>query len=551
METIIVTLQNGKKLEYKKGIKLYEVLENLKNDLPFDILIAKYHNEFINYNDSLTKNGTLELFDINTSLGNRTYERALTIVFKTAVYEVLGPDTKVIVRHSLDKGIYIDIDKKITKDKLELIKVVMKDKIAKQIPFTKIETTIQEATEYFKNIKRKDLVKTLFYNKSNYITLYKFENTYHYVLGLLPNDSGVLKYFDLTLLEGKGIVLRYPSIYNNGKIVKYTHHDNLFNSLEEYAEWGKILNINNLGDLNDSIVNTKPGELINLSESIQDYKLLKIAETIKQKSKDIKIILMSGPSSSGKTTTARKLSLYLKTLGLNPIALSLDDYFLDREDTPLDENGNYDFESLRAIDTKLFNNQISKMLKGSKVITPTFDFVKGKKTFKNAIKLEEKDILIIEGLHCLNDTLLESIPRKNKYKIYISPLPFLNIDNDNRISMTDLRLLRRMVRDNRVRGYSPSQTLKSWSDVRKGEEKYIFPFQDEADTIFNSTLAYELAVLKTYAEPLLFTVQEDDPEYDTALRLLQLLKFVLPMPSQDVPSVSILREFIGGSYFER
>ena len=551
METIIVTLQNGKKLEYKKGIKLYEVLENLKNDLPFDILIAKYRNEFINYNDSLTKNGTLELFDINTSLGNRTYERALTIVFKTAVYEVLGPDTKVIVRHSLDKGIYIDIDKKITKDKLELIKVVMKDKIAKQIPFTKIETTIQEATEYFKNIKRKDLVKTLFYNKSNYITLYKFENTYHYVLGLLPNDSGVIKYFDLTLLEGKGIVLRYPSIYNNGKIVKYTHHDNLFNSLEEYAEWGKILNINNLGDLNDSIVNTKPGELINLSESIQDYKLLKIAETIKQKSKDIKIVLMSGPSSSGKTTTARKLSLYLKTLGLNPIALSLDDYFLDREDTPLDENGNYDFESLRAIDTKLFNNQISKMLKGSKVITPTFDFVKGKKTFKNAIKLEEKDILIIEGLHCLNDALLESIPRKNKYKIYISPLPFLNIDNDNRISMTDLRLLRRMVRDNRVRGYSPSQTLKSWADVRKGEEKYIFPFQDEADTIFNSTLAYELAVLKTYAEPLLFTVQEDDPEYDTALRLLQLLKFVLPMPSQDVPSVSILREFIGGSYFER
>lgn len=551
METIIVTLQNGKKLEYKKSIKLYEVLENLKNDLPFDILIAKYRNEFINYNDSLTKNGTLELFDINTSLGNRTYERALTIVFKTAVYEVLGPDTKVIVRHSLDKGIYIDIDKKITKDKLELIKVVMKDKIAKQIPFTKIETTIQEATEYFKNIKRKDLVKTLFYNKSNYITLYKFENTYHYVLGLLPNDSGVLKYFDLTLLEGKGVVLRYPSIYNNGKIVKYTHHDNLFNSLEEYAEWGRILNINNLGDLNDSIVNTKPGELINLSESIQDYKLLKIAETIKQKSKDIKIILMSGPSSSGKTTTARKLSLYLKTLGLNPIALSLDDYFLDREETPLDENGNYDFESLRAIDTKLFNNQISKMLKGSKVITPTFDFVKGKKTFKNAIKLEEKDILIIEGLHCLNDALLESIPRKNKYKIYISPLPFLNIDNDNRISMTDLRLLRRMVRDNRVRGYSPSQTLKSWADVRKGEEKYIFPFQDEADTIFNSTLAYELAVLKTYAEPLLFTVQEDDPEYDTALRLLQLLKFVLPMPSQDVPSVSILREFIGGSYFER
>ena len=551
METIIVTLKDGRKLEYKKGIKLYEVLENVKNSLDFDVLIAKYRNEFIGYNDALTKNGTLELYDINTPLGNRIYEKALTIVFKLSVYEVLGDDTKVIVKHSIDKGIFLDIDKKISKDKLELIKTTMKDKIKKQLPFTRVETTIQEATEYFKNIKRKDIVKTLFYDKSNYVSLYKFENTYHYVMGLLPNDSGVLKYFDLTLLEGKGVVLRYPSIYNNGKVVKYTHHDNLFNSLEEYSEWGRILNINNLGDLNDAIVNTKPGELINLSESIQDYKLLKIAEAIKEKSKDIKIILMSGPSSSGKTTTARKLSLYLKTLGLNPIPLSLDDYFLDREETPLDENGNYDFESLRAIDTKLFNSQISKLLKGSKVITPTFDFIKGKKIFKNTVELKEKDILIIEGLHCLNDSLLEGIPRKNKYKIYISPLPFLNIDNDNRISMTDLRLLRRMVRDNRVRGYSPSQTLKSWADVRKGEEKYIFPYQDEADTIFNSTLAYELAVLKTYAEPLLYTVKEDEPEYDTALRLLQLLNFVLPMPSQEVPSISILREFIGGSYFER
>ena len=551
METIIVTLKDGRKLEYKKGIKLYEVLENVKNSLDFDVLIAKYRNEFIGYNDALTKNGTLELYDINTPLGNRIYEKALTIVFKLSVYEVLGDDTKVIVKHSIDKGIFLDIDKKISKDKLELIKTTMKDKIKKQLPFTRVETTIQEATEYFKNIKRKDIVKTLFYDKSNYVSLYKFENTYHYVMGLLPNDSGVLKYFDLTLLEGKGVVLRYPSIYNNGKVVKYTHHDNLFNSLEEYSEWGRILNINNLGDLNDAIVNTKPGELINLSESIQDYKLLKIAEAIKEKSKDIKIILMSGPSSSGKTTTARKLSLYLKTLGLNPIPLSLDDYFLDREETPLDENGNYDFESLRAIDTKLFNSQISKLLKGSKVITPTFDFIKGKKIFKNTVELKEKDILIIEGLHCLNDSLLEEIPRKNKYKIYISPLPFLNIDNDNRISMTDLRLLRRMVRDNRVRGYSPSQTLKSWADVRKGEEKYIFPYQDEADTIFNSTLAYELAVLKTYAEPLLYTVKEDEPEYDTALRLLQLLNFVLPMPSQEVPSISILREFIGGSYFER
>ena len=283
---------------------------------------------------------------------------------------------------------------------------------------------------------------------------------------------------------------------------------------------------------------------------MQDYKLLNIAEEIVLNKDDYKIILLSGPSSSGKTTTSMKLSLYLKSLGLNPTHLSMDDYFLEREETPLGANGKPDFESLKAIDIKLFDSQISKLLKEAKVTIPTFNFITGKKEYKKTIQMGKNDILIIEGLHALNDDILKNIPKKNKFKIYISPLTYLNIDNDNRISMTDLRLLRRIVRDNRTRGYTTTTTLNNWSDVRIGEEKYVFPFQDNANVMFNTSLAYELAVLKTYAEPLLYTVKSDDPEYQTAKRLLELLKCVLPLPSETVPQISIIREFIGGSYFE-
>ena len=283
---------------------------------------------------------------------------------------------------------------------------------------------------------------------------------------------------------------------------------------------------------------------------MQNYKLLSIAEEIVLNKEDYKIILLSGPSSSGKTTTAMKLALYLKSSGLNPTHLSMDDYFIDREKTPLGPDGKPDFESLKAIDTKLFENQISRMLKGNKVKVPTFNFIDGKKEYKRTVELKENDILIIEGLHALNDEILTNIPKKNKFKIYVSPLSYLRIDNDNRISMTDLRLLRRIVRDNRTRGYSPSKTLNNWGSVRNGEEKYVFPYQDNANVLFNSSLVYELSVLKVYAEPLLYTVKEDDPEYLTAQKLLELLKCVMPLPSDTVPLTSILREFIGNSYFE-
>lgn len=548
MNNIIITFEDGTKLEFRKGIKLSEVIKSIGTDK--EIICGNFENIIIGYDDAINKSGKLILYDLNDSVGSRIYEKGLTFLFRVSALEILGKDTTIKIRNSIDRGVFFEIDKKVSDDDIVKIKKLMKEKVDKALPFVKVETTMNEALTYFRSIKREDKIRTLFYDKNNYVTLYKFDGVYNYIIGTLPHDSSVLKYFDLTNLPGKGIILRYPSIYDNGKILKYKHHEQFFNSIDEYLEWAKILNISSIGELNDAIISSKRGELINLSESIQDYRLQQIAGMIKEKKDKIKIILLSGPSSSGKTTTARKLSMYLKTLGLNPLPISLDDYFLNRDETPLNENGKPDFESLRAIDVKLFNNQIGKLLKGTKVVAPTFNFVEGKKIYNKTIQMNENDILIVEGLHALSEELLKDIPKDKKFKIYISPLVYLNIDDDNRINLTDIRLLRRMVRDNRTRGYNSSHTLSTWSEVRDGEEKYVFGYQDKADIIFNTFLAYELAVLKVYAEPLLYQIKEEDPEYLTAVRLIKLLDLILPLPSEDVPSLSILREFIGTSYFE-
>lgn len=548
MDNIIITFEDGSKCEYRRGVKLIDVINDIQGDK--DIICGSFNGRIISYDDALTRNGKLVLYSINDATGSRIYEKGLIYLFNVSLVEALGKDTVVKVRNSIDRGIFFEINKDVTEEDVKKIKEIMKDKVKKEIPFIKVDTTVEEALTYFREIKREDKIKTLFYDKNSFVTLYKFDGVYNYMLGNLPHDSSILKYFDLTLLKGKGIILRYPTIYDDGKITKYKHHEQFFNSIDECLEWAKILNISSVGELNDAIISSKPGELINLSEAIADYRLQQIAASIKDKREDIKIILLSGPSSSGKTTSARKLSMYLKTMGLNPLSISLDDYFLNRDETPLDEDGKPDFESLRAIDIKLFNVQVTKLLKGNKVTAPTFDFVTGKKVYNKTFQMKDNDILIVEGLHALSEELLKDIPKNKKFKIYISPLVYLNIDNDNRINLTDIRLLRRMVRDNRTRGYSSSHTLSTWASVRNGEEKYVFPYQDQADVIFNTFLVYELAVLKVYAEPLLYQVREDDPEYLTAVRLIKLLDLILPLPSEDVPSLSILREFIGTSYFE-
>ena len=548
MNNIIITFEDGSKKEYRKGIKVKDIIKDLM--VENDIICASFGNTILNLEDTIQRSGKLVLYGLNSGEGSRVYEKGLTFLFKTCATEVLGKDTRIIIRNSIDRGIFFEVDKELTEEDLKNIKKAMQSKVDKEIPFIKVETTMNEALNYFKESKRNDKIKTLFYNKDKYVSLYKFDGNYNYIIGNLPHNCSILKHFALTLVEHKGIILSYPSMYDKGKTAKYKHHEQFFDNIEQYLQWAKILNISSIGELNDMIVSTEPGELINLSESIQDFRLQVIANEIKLNDNKIKIILLSGPSSSGKTTSARKLSVFLKTMGLNPVPLSLDDYFLNREDTPLNENGKPDFESLRAIDIKLFNSQIAKLLKGNKVTIPRFDFITGKKVFEKTIQMKENDVLIIEGLHTLSDELLKDIPRNKKYKIYISPLVYLNIDDDNRINQTDIRLIRRMVRDARTRGYSPSHTLSTWQEVRNGEEKYVFPYQDCADVIFNTFLAYELPVIKVYALPLLYQVKIDDPEYMTALRLIRLLDLVLPLPSDDVPSLSIIREFIGKGYFE-
>lgn len=547
METIKLTINNEVK-EFEKGIKLKDIISSLKKENDFDIITARFSGKVIYHDYAFTKSGKLSFYNVNSNIGNKAYERGILFLFNICANEILGKDTNIIVKHSIDKGIFCKIDKKIEEEDIISIKKLMKEKIKKNIPFVRIETTKEEALEYFKSIKRNDKMRTLFYNTDNLVTLYCLEDHYNFLIGELPLSTGVLKYFDLTLIKDKGVVVRFPSIYDANKVIKYTHHENYFNSLEEYSLWGEKLKVSNLGELNDYITNNNSKEIIQLSEIMQNYKLLSIAEEITLN--NYKVILLSGPSSSGKTTTAMKLSLYLKSLGLNPTELSIDDYFHDREDTPLGPDGNPDFESLKAVNVKLFDNQVSKLLKGNKVTIPTFNFVTGKKEYKKTVSLGEKDILIVEGLHALNEELLTNIPKKEKFKIYVSPLTYLNIDNDNRISMTDLRLLRRIVRDSRTRGYSPSTTINTWDKVRKGEEKYVFPYQDSANVIFNSSLAYEIGALRVYVEPLLYTIKDTDPGYQTAQRLLELLKCSLSIPSENVPKDSILREFIGGSYFE-
>ena len=546
---IIITFEDGRKKEYKKGIKLKEILNDVKDNYETDIIYVKFKNRIINREDQITQSGNMSIFDLSTIQGNKVYERGLLLLFETYAHQVLGADTKIKIRQPVGKGVYFEIDKKVSEKQLQEIKDIMKQKVKEDIPIEKIETTRMEAIEYFKSTKRMDKVKTLSYTTASFVKLYKIEGNYNYMLGDMPQSTGIFKYFDLTPIEN-GIIVRFPFMYDKGKIAKYVHHEQVFKIMKEYSNWGKLLNITNIGELNESVINRGAREIINLSEIVQDRNLFSIAEKIAKDKNNIKIVLLTGPSSSGKTTTSRKLSLYLKALGLNPQPLSLDDYFLNRVDTPLDENGKPDYESVRAIDIKLFNNQLESLLKGKKVIAPTFDFIDGVKIYNKPLQLGEKDILVIEGLHTLNEELTKNIPKEKKFKIYISPLSFLNLDDDNRISQTEIRLLRRMVRDYRTRGYGPAHTLNTWGSVRLGEEKYIFPYQDEADIIFNTFLAYELGVLKVYAEPLLYSVPQDDPKYDTAIRLLKLLRFVLPISSEDIPKLSILREFIGESYFE-
>ena len=547
MEKVKVTYL-GKSYMYPKDITLEDISKDFQENYSETIIMAEVNGRPYELNYKVTDDVTVDFFDLTSPTGNRVYESGLIFVLEKACLNMLN--SEIEVKYSIDKGIYIKTYKKITKEDLDKVSREMKEIVKRDLPIQKNLVNRLEAIEYYKSTKSYDKVNVLKYSVNTNVNLYRLMDIYNYFFSYLPVSTGALKEFKLTYIDQNSFVLRYPNIYYLNKIPVYKHHDKLFNEFKKYDEWSEKLGIENVSSLNSRVTKGNVDDIVLLSENIQNNSLFKIAETI-YNNKKLKLILLAGPSSSGKTTTSKKLELFLKGFGLNPIAISIDNYFVDRDKTPRLPDGSYDFESLNSINVELFNKNLKDLLDGKEVTLPVYNFITGKSELSDeSIKLGEKEILIVEGLHALNEELTYSIDKKNKYKIYLCPLTVLSLDNHNRIRTTDNRLLRRIVRDNRTRGYSASDTLSTWGKVREGEEKYVFPFQDEADVIFNTSLIYELGVLKTYAEPLLYSVEESDPMYKEAVRLLNLLKNILPISNDYIPVDSIVREFIGGGYFK-
>lgn len=537
--------------EFQVGTTLSEISKSYAHYFNFPILAASVDNNLTELSDTIQKKCKIDFYDRSSGPGNSIYGRSLQFILVLGVKRLLGDTADVIIEHSIDKGFYAEISgSKINKEIIKDLENTMHKIVKEDLLFTKLSVSRIDAIKFFKKNKQDDKAKVLKYISNSYINLYRLDDLYDYYYSYLAYSTKQIDDFKLTYIKDNGFVVSYPDVYNPDNTLDYTHREMLFNKFLDYTKWGREINITNSTDLNELVSTGKYNELIRVSEAYFNYQLSNVAREIYNNKKRIRVILMAGPSSSGKTTTSYLLATYLQTMGLKTHRLSLDDYFINRRMTPKDANGEYDFESIRALDLELLNQHLLKMIDGEKVLVPEYNFKTGEREYhKHYIKLEENDIIIIEGIHALNEELTSAIDRKNKYKIYISPLTQLNIDNHNRIHTSDTRKLRRIIRDNKYRNYNASDTLNSWKKVREGEERWIFPFQNQADFIINTALIYELGVLKTYAEPLLFSVSEDDPQYSEALRLINFLRNFLPIPGDNIPRESILREFIGGSCF--
>lgn len=551
MEKIIkVEFNNGVVREYPENTSLLEVAESCKHEFAYPILLAKVDNDLEELNYKITRRCKVEFYDRSSIIGNAVYSKGIHFLLIVALKKVLGEDADVIIQHSIDKGVYCEmINAKIDEEVINEISNKMHEIVEMDYKFVKLNVARRDAIQFYKRKKQFDKVKVLKYISNSFVNLYRLDEYYDYFFSEMPVSTSVLDEFKLTYLDNNGFVLSYPSIYNPKSTKDYYHHKMVFDAFVEYTELGKNIGISNVADLNEIVSQGNYNEVIELAEARYNTQLARVADMISNK-QDVKFVLVAGPSSSGKTTTARKLEVYLKAKGYKTHSISIDDYFLNRTDTPKKANGEYDLESLNAVDTDLFNKHLLKLLAGEKVLLPEYNFVLGEREYKKKyLQLKDNDIVVIEGLHALNPELTLAIDDVNKFKIYISPLTQLNIDNHNRIHTSDTRRLRRIIRDNKYRGYNASETLKTWKNIIDGEEENIFPYQNDADVVINSALIYELGVLKTYAEPLLFSVSEDDENYPEAIRLINFLRNFLPIPSDDIPKESVLREFIGGSCF--
>lgn len=549
MDSVKVTI-NGNTLEVTKGTTLEELSKLYQNDFKYEIILAKVDGLYEELTKVITRDCAIEFFDLTEKGANQVYLNGLIYLVIYATKKLFGNQIEIKVNHSLDKGLYIETNRRITEESIQKLEMEMRKIVQDDLPITKVTVTRFDAMNYFEKIGDKTKRDIMTYIPSTHVTLYKLGPFYNYLYSQMPINTKCLSHFELTYLHRNGFILRFPTIYMKDGIKPYQHREKIYNLFKESREWAKLLNLENVVDLNKRVSESKIEDLIRMDELVKNAKLLELAKNIALKKDKTKIVLLSGPSSTGKTTTTNKLVLCLKSLGCNPKMISMDDYFVNREETPIDEEGNPDYERLETVDLALFEKTIKKLIAGEETEVPTYNFILGKKEFKSKMKLDEGDLLLIEGIHALNPKVLSHIPKEEKITVYLSALTELNIDNHTRVSTTDNRLLRRIVRDNRTRGNSVEDTLEKWKKVRNGEELYIFPYQDVADYTYNTAMIYELGVLKTYVEPLLYSVSPESPYYNEALRLINFLKVFLPIPSESIPADSILREFIGGGCFK-
>lgn len=545
---LIIEIEDYGNIVVHKDTTLYDLIKRLnKTD---DIIACSINNEIVELSYKLKEDTKLKLISIKDRMGAKIYRSGLKFIYITAIKELFGINTDVKLLHSLDKGIYTRIDLDLTVDIVKDIKAKMEELVSRDLKFEKITTSRKEAIKYFNEVKEKEKSSMYKQMTGDALTLYNLLNYYNYFYTKMPYSTGIIKSFDLTLTKDKGVMLEYPSTYDM-KIPPYTHMDQVLNVFKEYGKWADTLGVKYVSDVNNVVIEGKIKEFIELNEIKQNNDLLKIASEIEKNLNDIKLVLIAGPSSSGKTTTSKKLSLYLKSKGINPFVLSTDDFFKNRIDTPKNENGEYEYDIPEALDIDLFNEKLTSLIKGEETLLPTYNFLTGEKEYKHApVSLKNRDLIIVEGIHTLNEMLTNKIDRKNKLKIYISPFTPLDLDRHNHVSTVDLRLIRRLVRDYRTRGYNAEETLKNWRVVRRSEEKYIFPYQKEADIVLNTALIYELGVLKTYAVPILFSVSYHSEYYSEALRIINFLKSFLNISDSMLPETALLREFVGGGYFE-
>ena len=535
--------------EYDINVTAEEIRNKYISEFPLEVVGAKINNLVKELTYKITKPADISFCDVTSLDGNKIYQRSLSFVYVRAVKEVLG-NCNVLIEHSLSKGLFTSIrdDGEITEEKVKQIENRMRELIAEDIPFVRKTVSITEAIKIFEEQGMKEKVKIMKYKKDDTVNIYSCGWISNYFFGYMVPSTGFLYSFGLMKYKD-GIIVRFPHMSNPTELPEFVEHPKISEIFKESEAWGKIIDVSYVADLNEHVEAGESGEVIRVAEALHEKKVAEIADLILKEKK--RIVLIAGPSSSGKTTFANRLSIQLRVNGLKPKAISTDNYFVERGQTPKDGNGEYDFECLEAVDTKLFNKQIKELLEGKEVDMPVFDFVEGVKQFgMNKVKIEDDQILVIEGIHSLNNKLTEEIPMDNKFKIYISPLTQLNIDDHNRIPTTDTRLLRRMIRDNNFRGNPASTTLKQWKSVRAGEEKNIFPYQEEADIMFNSAIVYELAVLKKYAEPLLNEISQDDEYYSEARRLLKFLGYFVSIDDESaILNNSIIKEFIGNGCF--